>query len=311
MKNEKEELIYKTSKDYDTVLEKFFRPDIYANKENGTLTKAFAISNEQLPEIFEPLNLSGKKIATVGASGDQSLNAILQGCKDVTIIDGNSYTKPYMEYKMALIKTADFKTFKNLFITPEMFSWKTYAKISHQLSQDSKQFWDTIMLDQAETPEEGEITPHIVLKRMFRIYNKEKHSKFYKDEQTYKKLQSLLNNNDIKFEYLDAELKEFPTILKDKYDLIYLSNIYFYYQENSAEFKQIVNSLYNNQLKGGGKLVINYEFNKEASTTPKTFDKYSLEVQEVTRTVDDKAIKDTVWIINKPKIKENQEEICK
>ena len=57
----------------DIVLEKFYRPDIYANKENGTLTKAFAISNEQLPEIFEPLNLSGKKVpqATLTPDGNQ------------------------------------------------------------------------------------------------------------------------------------------------------------------------------------------------------------------------------------------------
>ena len=300
MKNKKDELEFIQNPDFDIALEKFFRPEIYVNKNNGTLTKAFAISNEQLPDIFNHLNLTDKKIVTVGSSGDQAFNAILSGCKDCTIIDGNSYAKPLIEYKIALIKTFDFQTFNNLFLNSKMFDWKVYAKISHNLSKTSQQFWDTIMLELSENPNLSEITPNKIPKRMFIYNNDDKHSEFYKKVEIYNKLKDILNKNDIKFNFINAELKEFPTTLTDKYDLIFLSNIYFYYKENIEEFKQIINSLYFNQLNNGGKMVINYEFDTNCDILLKTFAGHKLETLEVTRKFKHTNIQDTVWIINKP-----------
>lgn len=148
---------------------------------------------------------------------------------------------------------------------------------------------------------------------MFIFNHKDKHSKFYKDETIYNNLQAILNKNDIKFKYIDAELKDFPTVLTHKYDLIFLSNIYFYYKENIDEFKQIINKLYTNILTDCEKMIINYEFNAEKWNSPITFDEHKLEIQEVTRKLEEKNIKDSVWIINKPrtKLKEHQEEFCR
>ena len=44
-------------------------------------------------ENITNLNLKNKSVLTVGSSGDQALNAILSGAKDITIIDANIFTK--------------------------------------------------------------------------------------------------------------------------------------------------------------------------------------------------------------------------
>lgn len=291
---------------------KFFYPDVYLHEGNRTLDKAFAISNEQLPEIFEPLNLFGKKVVTVGASGDQALNAILQGCNDVTVVDGNSFTEPYMEYKIALIKMVDFETFKRMFIKEEMFDWRVYAKLSHLLTPQTRQFWDSIMLEVAQNPQEGEITQRSIIKRMFFVNEQDKHSKFYTSEDVYNKLQARLKTNDVNIKYLEAEFKKFPTVLKDKYDLIFLSNIYFFYQEKTEEFKQIVKTLYDKKLIASGKMVVNYEFNVGLAKSPTNFAGFNLEVQEVGRIFKGKPVKDAVWILNKPKTQtKTNDDLCK
>ena len=289
---------FENNLDYDVVGEKFF---MFGDKNstNRTLDRAFAISNEQLPDIFGRLNLTGKKVATVGSSGDQTLNAILQGCKDITIIDGNPYAKAFMEYKLAMIKTFDFQTFNKLFAKPQMFNWRIYAKISHHLSPDTKQFWDNMMLEQNEPETHTFPSEKSVANRMLIIDHRDKHSLFYKDEQTYNKLQALLNKNDIKFKYISAEFKEFPEALTEKYDLIFLSNIYFYIKPE--EFEVVANKLYNYRLASGGKMVVNYEFDASLSNAPKTLGEHKLELKEVTRRIHGEEIKDTVWIINKDK----------
>ena len=289
---------FENNLDYDVVGEKFF---MFGDKNstNRTLDRAFAISNEQLPDIFEKLNLTGKKVATVGSSGDQTLNAILQGCKDITIIDGNPYAKAFMEYKLAMIKTFDFQTFNELFAKPQMFNWRIYAKISHHLSPDTRQFWDTLMLEQNEMEKHEFPTEKSISNKMLIIDHRDKLSLFYRDEENYKELQSILNSNTVNFKYISAEFLEFPEALKEKYDLIYLSNIYFYIKPE--DFTIVANKLYNYRLNNGGKMIANYEFDSPLQNAPKKLGKHKLELEEVTRRIHGEEIKDTVWIINKDK----------
>ena len=72
--------------------EKLFMPEFFSIENNYTLDKAFAISNEKLDEVFKHIDLKGKSVLTVGSSGDQALNCILNGSKDITIIDANIFT---------------------------------------------------------------------------------------------------------------------------------------------------------------------------------------------------------------------------
>ena len=289
---------YDNNPDFDIVGEKFFYPHLYLNANNYTLNKAFAISNEQLPDVFKNLNLKGKKMLTVGASGDQALNAILKGSKDITIIDGNIYARAFVEYKLAVIKTFNFETFNDLFVKPRMFNWKVYAKISHLLSPQTRNFWDSFMLEQNEDysnfPSEKSITNKMLL-----FDHRDRYSLFYKNEKVYNKLQQLLNANDISFKFINAEFKEFPEALKEKYDYIFLSNIHYYVSKE--EFESVVDKLYNYKLNNAGKMVVNYGFDSTKEEAPKTIKNHKIETQEVTRWRDGENITDTLWIISKDK----------
>ena len=121
MKNISDIKGYLNDFDCDIAGEKLFLPEFYNNNENYTTNQAFAISNEMLPEIFKNLNLKDKNVLTVGSSGDQALNAILHGAKDITIIDANIFTQYFIEYKIAVIKTYNFNDFDNLFIKQDFF----------------------------------------------------------------------------------------------------------------------------------------------------------------------------------------------
>ena len=292
--------------DYDFVGEKFFNPELYKNENNYTLNKAFAISNEMLPKVFENLKLKNKKVLTVGSSGDQALNAILNGCQNVSIIDANIFTEPFVEYKLALIKTFDFKTFNDLFIKPRAFDWKVYAKISHHLSPKTKQFWDTLMLDLTSNAQWGEFTEKDITSKMLNIDHTDRHSAFYKDENVYKLLQTILNNKSTKISFINAEFKQFPNMLKNKYDLIYLSNIYDYYKKNKDEFIAVVDLLHKNNLNNGGSIYVNYDFDGHTKVTPQTLGEHNLTTKKIKRNSIYESCTDTLWIINK-----NDDEMCK
>lgn len=294
---------YQNNPDYNPAGERFYMFG-EKNSTNRTLDRAFAISNEQLPDIFGELNLKGKKMATVGSSGDQTFNAILQGCTDITIIDGNPYARAFMEYKLAMIKTFNFEKFNDLFVKPKMFNWRVYAKISHHLSPNAQIFWDSLMLELNEPEAHAFPSEKSVTNRMLIIDHTTRHSLFYTDAKTYNQLQNTLNNTNINFKYINAEFKEFPEALKEKFDLIYLSNVYFYI--DPEEFNVIANKLYNYRLKSGGKMVVNYEFNTHDSKdheSPKTMGNLPIETKNVTRNSFREICTDTVWIINKPKSK--------
>ena len=286
---------------YDLAYEKLFMPHLYSDETNYTLGKAFAISNEALGNFFDGLNLKGKKVLTVGSSGDQAINAILSGSKDVTIIDGNVFARPFIEYKLAMIKVFDFETFDNLFIKQEAFEWQTYAKISHLLSPRVQQFWDSLMLDQNFEPAWGDFGAKTIKDNMLIVDHRDRHSAFYKDKRTYNKLQKLLNSEDVRVRYINADFCDFPKVVDQKYDFIYLSNIYDYFDGDvkSGLFKKVVEQLYQQNLRNGGNLVVNYEFNEKASDCPKRFGKHKVFHKQLQRYSNGEYTTDTAWTIKK------------
>ena len=292
---------YTNGGEYDLAYEKLFMPHFYSDDTNYTLDKAFAISNEALGNFFDGINLKGKKVLTVGSSGDQAINAILCGSKDVTIIDGNVFARPFIEYKLAMIKVFDFETFDSLFIKQDAFEWQVYAKISHLLSPEVQQFWDTLMLDQNFEPAWGDFGAKTIKDNMLIVDHRDRHSAFYKDKKTYNKLQRLLNSQDVRIDFINAEFCDFPKVVCGKYDFIYLSNIYDYFDGTvkSELFSKTVEKLYDANLKNGGNLVVNYEFNEKATGCPKKFGKHKVFHKQLQRYSDGEYTTDTAWTIKK------------
>ena len=280
--------------------EKLFMPEFFSIENNYTLDKAFAISNEKLDEVFKHIDLKGKSVLTVGSSGDQALNCILNGSKDITIIDANIFARPFIEYKIAAIKTFDYDTFSDVFIKNDFFSWKVYSKISHLLSKNVQMFWDTLILDINEDSYSYEFSAKTIKEKMLFVDHRDRHSLFYTSKSIYNKLQSALNNEDINISFVTSLLQDFPKALNKKYDLIYLSNIYDYYKgEESEQFETTIDKLYKKHLKDNGIIIANYSFNKSIKDAPKQLGKHMLEHKEVTRFFEGEKNKDTICFIKK------------
>ena len=107
-------------------------------KSNSTTRRIFPFTNENLDEVFYGKRLKGKRIATVGSSFDQALQAILHGCKDITHLDANPLSQPYAELKLSAIKNLTFDEFVDFFDADNMLDHKYYQKISHDLSEYNK-----------------------------------------------------------------------------------------------------------------------------------------------------------------------------
>ena len=278
---------YLNNPDYSLAGEQFYRNVSDFLTSNSVVNAAYLTSNEQLDKYLPMLNVAGKKIATVGSSGDQILNALFYGAKDITFIDGNVLAEAYIEYKIALIKALNYKQFKDILIgEKEAFHWKLYRIISPFLSETVRQFFDEIMLMQDDV-KYGTLAYFDALND-FKIFNgivnnlpHTEFSEFYHSEEAYEKLRRILFAGDFKLSFNVSRLEDFPARLKEKFDVILLSNIYDYVPK--FKFNPVLKSLYKNNLKPGGIIQFQYLFEESIfkKKRPKPMEGFDMEVIEL------------------------------
>lgn len=267
--------------------------------DDHTAERCYLSSNEHLSEYMKDMDLTNKKVATVGSSGDQFFQSLLQGSRDITIIDANPYTKVFVEYKRALLMNcSDCIELNRLLQGNKIFHWSTYAKISHDLSPHAKRFWDTLMLEQEDVNDYNKFN-------QFQIVEQLLHSdtylmcNFYYDKDCYNRLQNILRNEDYKLRFKTADIFDFPKVLKEKYNLIMLSNIFGYHSigEDKSKFEEAINKLYRKNLNAGGSIQVQYSFREHSPL---------LDVEEIGGhnlrivRVGDNSKPGTVYFIDKP-----------
>lgn len=290
--------------EFDLLTEKVFGFSYVRSTDydNNTAEKCYLSSNEYLMEYMNQFNLKNKRVATVGSSGDQVLNALFYGSRDVTLIDANAYAMAYTEYKIALIKEFDFITFRKKLGTRSIFEWQTYQKISHHLPKNVQQFWDRLMLEQ----DNEDLSPFYydnftaidIYRNLTHGYTKlEGVSEFYINENAYNMLKNILLENNFKLEYKIADLFNFPNELKGQYYLILLSNInnYMTSESNTLKFRETIKKLYENNLTQDGTIQVDYEFFMAPEWTKDQEFGFKTRIQELTQNNHS----DTVFFIDK------------
>jgi len=267
--NDMKEIIdFLNNPDYDILTETLFglpsNKSLIKNEFKDVISGVYHCSNERLNSYFKDLNLKGSRVATVGSSGDQVLNAIFYGAKDITLIDGNVFSQAYYEYKVAMIKNLDFETFTQHIGRFSMFNWKTYSKISHDLSPKVQQFFDELMLNQDNSGkdfDEGYLTDSLIRNNLFHTpcidRDTTEENLFYNNASDYEKLKTLLIKKDFRINFIVADIEAFPYELTGKFDYIFLSNIYDYIDKKFMT--QIIEQLYE-KLNEGGEIQYHYSF---------------------------------------------------
>ena len=257
---------------YSLPLEKFYNGSYYREKngKNGSVTQAYSFSNERLHNVFSHIKKNFKKVLTVGSSGDQLFYCIYYGATDIYVFDANLFAQPWIEYKISAIKNLSFEDFVKYFVNMDCknhnnpFVSEIYTKIFQDFSIASQAFWGQIFMNGYSTEE---IYSSILSRRdasSDRIF-----SIFYKDKQAYNKLQKILQNGEFSIHFVNEEFSNFSSTIKDKFDLILLSNIKRYV--NEVTFIKTVNDLFENNLNNGGTIQLHYEYFNPMGRVPKSF----------------------------------------
>lgn len=237
------------------------------NDYNYIFTHIYPFSTENIKGYYELLNFKDKDILTVGASGDHTLNLLLNDVNSVDYFDINPFTKYYYELKASAIKSLkkeeflkyfcykDYpKTFKD---NKESFNNNLYKKISFYLKGDSKIFWDSLYeeLDGLDIRNSSLFSKD---EEPYKIITK---SNLYLEEKNYNKLKEkdLYKPNFYKSNIITLSEK-----LNKKYDIIMLSNIVQYieqlFKNNHLEYlKEIILNL-ETKLKENGIILVCYMY---------------------------------------------------
>jgi len=283
----------------DLLTDKVINNEELPNVENTSMLCCYPTSNEFLGKYFKKCNFKHKRVATVGSSFDQALNAVLYGSRDVTLMDGNPIAPAFAEYKMALIKNLDFEEFKRIFCPySEIINIDVYKKISHSIPEPMKQFWDGLMLEDGNYDES--LDDAILHDAKF-LY-----SPFYTSKEAYEKLQKILRTEKVNVQYIIASVFDFPKKMRGEYDYIFLSNIYDYmYEEKELEtFYKAVHDMYDLHLRPGGSLQVWYQYNDKNIDIP--MPKASVRKESIWENDDDYGCVHYVHFIDKPLEKEKE-----
>ncbi len=171
-------------------------------------------------------DLQNKKVLSVTAGGDHILHTILSGATDITAFDINRFSKYFVDLKMTMVKKYDYSTFwkmANVLSQDGIKNINTLNPVIKTLSDTHQQFFEAIEKRFYDIRNNEKLTywlgMHLMMEYSYGNIRKYAYGEFDK----YLLLQEKINNVNLK--YIDYTLEELPSKLKNKYDVIYASNI--------------------------------------------------------------------------------------
>lgn len=230
--------------------------------------RLYPFTTENIAGYIDFFDLEGKSLLTTGSSADQALNAVLKGCKDITILDVNPYTKFYYYLKTAGILNFNLDEFKRFFRYKEfpttfddnrdVFSLDLFDMLKSDLrllDYESYLFWDELfnnhdlerVRNEMFSNDEGD--------------NREVDASnlYMHDNDSYLELRDIIKK--IKPEFINNDF--FNYIFNRKFDNIWFSNIAMYYP--TSKMRELVD-LYDGYLNNNGKLLISYLYKTKIDT---------------------------------------------
>ena len=233
-------------------------------KSNSSLINSF--TRENLGGYLKNIPLENKRVLTINSSGDDLLNTVFFGAKDVTLCNPNINTKYYLYLKIAGLLSLNYNEFQWFFLkhnmnmhkNNRMFSKKLFKKIGPVLKiidEDTYMFFEELF--DINNPREVRDTYftdsnyHNKAIKNFNIY--------LRNENTYVKLKEMIDKVNIDF--INNSIIE--TNLDREYDRILLSTICT--EMTLDKFLDLVKKLDKN-LTSDGLIVLGYLWNNNIYT---------------------------------------------
>jgi len=221
--------------------------------------RVYSFTTENISGYMPYFDFKDKSLLTVGSSGDQILNAYLNGARDITLFDINDFAKYYINLKIAAIICLDYSEFQNFlfrrkddgFLNLNIFNVDSYNKIKSVLKSidyEASLFFEELFHSyKKEFIREYLFDDDVSNSKIIRSYNE-----YLKDEESYNKLKKVIK--DISFKYIHGNL--FIDKIDGKYDNIILSNLCTVSTLDSLV--ALVNKLDKNNLSENGSMLIAY-----------------------------------------------------
>lgn len=201
-------------------------------------------SNERI-ECYRDYLTNRNNILSVIASGDQIINCILGGTKEIDAFDISIFPKYFLFLKLAAIQALsrdeyiDF--FYNQLTTSEKYD-DYYGSIREALDGENKEFWDSLF----DYFSWFDIYNSMLFSNEVMVKGDVLRQNLYLQKEYFKQLKGLIGN--VKINAFNGNILTLVDAFCKKYDLVYLSNIVNYvpvydYKEMLSKFKLNSNGL--------------------------------------------------------------------
>lgn len=197
----------------------------------------YIYATEMVSSYYSHLNLSGKRILSIVGSGDQIIDAYFLGAKEVVGFDINKYAFFMFDLKFAAINELNYQEFLKFFgdnLDGGNLNFGLYKKLKGDLPLRTKNFFDKIY---KEFDNNGKrLTKSEYFRQRSMIKCSASDINYYlKNEREYLKCRMALQDKKIQFLKLDVNDILTDQKLKDKFDIINLSNVLNYFTGNTKE----------------------------------------------------------------------------
>lgn len=191
----------------------------------GAYSPAYVSTNEDWRFAMQELQPNGKTVLTVMGGGDQAIAFAMSGAKSIDTFDTSYFAKVMMDIKSAAIQTMGKKQYSQ-FITD-------LHKATSIKDVDGYDVIKPVCNRQSMT----------VAKQMtgYKIFSNGTgvREEYMPTDEEFNAAKKIIN---MPMNFIWSDLRTLDTHLKKKYDIIYLSNIFEYFN-NSADITNVLNNL--------------------------------------------------------------------
>lgn len=219
----------------------------------------YASATEDMKTYYKEFK-NPQTFLSIGASGEQVINAISSGAKVIDVYDSNRLCKYSVDLRLAALKGLSKEMLLKYYTT---FDTRLFAEFAEKLPEDSLLYWygiySSFPIELAGTLIRDFLFTYKKLDRSLILLMNP-----YLEDETYKRTQKMAE--DVTISYLDCDLYSLPDKIKERsYDGMTFSNIYEYINYNNDVTRKkarqyrnfIINEMYPH-LNTGGTMMASY-----------------------------------------------------
>ena len=202
----------------------------FLSDDFGPFSKLYNMTTENLLEFVNSVDCCDKDVLTVVGSGDQAMNVILNGAKNITCFDINPIAYCQLKLKKEAIKTLSFDEFCRFFYIKKsnsddytFFDRELFDKFADKLDNDTIDVFNHIY--NFSNNDTKDIARDIYFFFNYDLASMQNMSN-YLNVKNYNKLANILNSGDVNINFIETDFKDLKEkIGKNRYDLMMFSNI--------------------------------------------------------------------------------------